>query len=508
MNLWRTFKTALRSVKAWYEAGFPLLTGDRSYVPSLVQDMRYDAPSFTRREMIRKTRYFEQNNGIAQRLGHVYQQYTVGANGLHLQPNSSDKEWNKRAKAAFLEWCGECDYMGVLSLSAMQNVGSLRQFFDGEIFFNKTFLPTKRGSRPRLQMIESHRVETPPEKWADEGTTVCDGVSVDEEGRKLRYWARDGFNFTRYVPVEAANMIHVGEASRVNEYRHITRLHSVLNDLHQLDDLQKLELSAAADAAEKSTFITSPAGEGDPNQLRARRYLEPQQPGETPQQYQERVDYFRKVMGGRTAYLKTGQEVKQFVPLRPSEATLNLWNFLTSKICWGVGMPKVVVFSEYLETMQGTVVRSDLEIANAFFRTRSRVWGDFLYQAWCFWGEWARYNDLRVVDAPADWQNVTVHPPRAVNVDQGRNSTALLQEIAAGCANWEMWFSPLGLDWREQFDKLKEQQDYAKEIGLIIILPGSNPSGNTGNSWPPADEEDPAAKPAKKPKEKPELATA
>src|SRR6266550_122033 len=55
---------------------------DRSWLPASVQDARFDFDSSTRLELIRRSRYWEANNAIVNRLCDVLEQYTVGTAGL------------------------------------------------------------------------------------------------------------------------------------------------------------------------------------------------------------------------------------------------------------------------------------------------------------------------------------------------------------------------------------------------------------------------------------------
>src|SRR5258708_4910213 len=80
---------AVRSVyhfcKNWYEGGWPMWTGGaESYLPSLVQDARWDQNYVTRREMLRRMRYWSQNSPLVEAILSVGERYTVGASGLHV----------------------------------------------------------------------------------------------------------------------------------------------------------------------------------------------------------------------------------------------------------------------------------------------------------------------------------------------------------------------------------------------------------------------------------------
>lgn len=76
----------------------------RSYLDTSYTSARFDVTASTRQQIVRKSRYFEQNNAVMNRLGDLFESYTVGSN-FSVQPASSDPAWNLRAKKAWDIWC-------------------------------------------------------------------------------------------------------------------------------------------------------------------------------------------------------------------------------------------------------------------------------------------------------------------------------------------------------------------------------------------------------------------
>jgi hypothetical protein len=169
--------------------------------------------------------------------------------------------------------------------------------------------------------------------------------------------------------------------------------------------------------------------------------------------------------------LKNNETLEQFRSERPSVATRDYWKYLTEKICIGTGMPYVVVFPE---SMQGTVYRGSLDAAASWFAARSQVMIEALRRIYEYYMRWAVFGgDPALRNKPGNWYAVSIRPPRTINVDVGRNSSAMLAELAAGATNYERIYAPLGLDWREEILKLKEQRDFIRqELGQDFILPG------------------------------------
>lgn len=446
----------VQKIKARYEAAQPSTW--RSHIPTGPQDARFNVTQSSRTIIAEKAKHFEDNNAIAQRIGSVFVDYTVGANGLILIPNSTDQTWNEAAKKYWNQWCVFPDVRSRQNFGTLQGLIAWRWLFDGEIFLLKTRGKSADGRTfPRLQLIEYYLVQTPPDRSRDEGKTIVDGVEIDAAGRPTGYWVKETSSSNTFRFVAAEDIIHVFEPSRPGQYRGMSFFHAAINYLHRLDDLQELEFRAADDAAEKSTFVKTNSGEIPPALVRAGadNFHEEATTPQTTINVEERSAQLQEAIGGRMQALKTGEDVVQFQPTRPTEATRALWSYLTSCVCSAVGIPKVICFSEWLDKMQGTVVRGDYDIADKFFKARSAVLSSAFREVYIYVIGWGIRSELDLADRPGDgsWVNVTIRPPKSVNVDVGRNSSAMLAELAAGATNFDLIYGPLGLDAREELSK-------------------------------------------------------
>ncbi len=116
--------------------------------------------------------------------------------------------------------------------------------------------------------------------------------------------------------------------------------------------------------------------------------------------------------------------------------------------------------------MQGTVTRADLDVANAFFRARSAVIACAMRQLYLWCMEYAVKYDRALDGTPKDgsWNKAIVRPPRAVNVDVGRNSAAILAELEAGTRTFQDIYAENGEDWRQQLRQKAEERAYIHEL--------------------------------------------
>ena len=136
MNIFRKIARFAKGMWNWLEAGLPFLTGSQGWIPSIVQDARWDLNFVTRRELLRKARYFAQNSPFIKRILEIDRIYTLGANGLHLSPQSSNAEWNEQAKMVFEEWAMTAGLQGE-DLVTLMDIGHQCERTDGEIFILK-----------------------------------------------------------------------------------------------------------------------------------------------------------------------------------------------------------------------------------------------------------------------------------------------------------------------------------------------------------------------------------
>lgn len=443
MSLWSRIKSA--ALVAWYGAyEAAKRTADRTYIPPWVLEPHMDFDAATRLDLIAKCQHFERNDGVFNKLCDVFEQYTVGPNGLQFIPATSDEDFNQAASDSWNEFCGVCDLVSLQGMGTLQSQVARRWFTDGQIFILPTYgsesgHPNNKGPRPRIQLIESHRIQSPPSA----SDNVRDGILVDKNGRPLVIYVRDGESYT---PRLASEMIQVFEPHRPGALHGLPFATPVINDIIDLRNLQYLEMLAAKDAAEKSTVIETENGELNPAVLRRQRLSDSTIDSQGTEVATTNISSYREVLGARTIALKKGEKVTQFVSQRPSVATKEYWEYLTSRICAGCGPSKQLIFPW---SMQGTVVRADLDAAAAYFKSRSSVLATAFRRVYNFYMDWAVKNDPRLKNAPKDYRAANVRFPRAVNVDVGRNSVALIAEYEACIRNLEMLCGELGEDWRK-----------------------------------------------------------
>lgn len=470
-----------------YEAAsVPYLT--RSWLYEGIQDARFDMDPYTRLELLRASRYFEKNSWVAERLAGVFCQYTFGPNGLTAIPSSSEESYNEPASHWWRGWSQFPNFENSIPLAVEQSVWGRRWFFDGEVYVYKGYSPDTK--RPRIKTIEAHRITNPGTDLADNGNQIIDGHEVDDStGRTVAYYVGEleqggmvgayaGSYMTsglvagpylnpqisksvNYRRIPADRIIHLFEPSRSGQRRGISRLAAVLRTVHDLHDLQRLEMMAAKDAAETSYWVTNQSGTANTRGMRATRLAIQSQDQAGNTVTKPGAQYSELTQGGAIRYLKIGEDIKQLASGRPSVTMQWYWDYLVRSICAGTGISALLVMPW---SLQGTVTRADLDIMNSFFRARSSVAAAIIRELYVWVMGWAVKFDRALDGAPKDWFEVTVRPPRAVNVDVGRNSQAVIAEYEEGFRSLADIVGEMGHDWRHVLEQKAKEWSFMEQL--------------------------------------------
>lgn len=418
----------------------------RSYIPAFVQDARYDASPMSRWEMTRKMRYFDRNVWLVNSVKKEHIKWTVGPNGLQIKASSSEPVWNAKIDEAYANWCESPCLDSTISMSQVHKQIAGSDNLEGGIFILKTYLRELDISKPAIQLIESHRCSSPGTAYSDGyNETLIDGVQLakDSSGRitkPIGYHFLNNVQANQWVFRSVQDVIHVFDPERAGTFREITPWASVMNSLHDLDDLEQLEMEKAKQNSEFSNIITNQAGELNADAWRASRWnsgIATTNSDPKSDDQDRRISIYKKILGSRTIALKTGEKLEQFGSESPSASTQWYWQYKIGQICKVGGVPLILIFPELCTGIQGTVVRGIYDNAHETFRSKFFLYAVAAIKMWRFFVNWARYNLPEVVDAPSDWAKCHVIPPRAVNVDVGYTSAATLAELAAGVTNYD-----------------------------------------------------------------------
>ena len=186
----------------------------------------------------------------------------INRNILGMTPEQA-KEWQRRTEAEFALWANHkqsCDAIGVNNFAGLQQLALQSWLMSGDVFpLIKRYKATPICPYTlRLHLIEADRVATPVENApfvsphntegkTKEGNRIYDGVEIDSEGMIVAYHIRNTYPYqltaekTEWIRVPAygektglPNILHIMDSERPDQYRGVTYLAPVIEELLQL----------------------------------------------------------------------------------------------------------------------------------------------------------------------------------------------------------------------------------------------------------------------------------
>lgn len=220
---------------------------------------------------------------------------TIGL-GLKLNPrpdkeilgltSEQAKEWQKRVKAEFNLWASKkrnCDSTGMNDFYEMQQLCFYSWLSSGDVLVLRKVKEVKNCPYSlKLHVIEADRCSTPGEDLgynlsftegkAGNGNRIYDGVEVDSDGAVVAYHIRNTYPYqmtveeTDWQRVEAygsetglPNVLHIMNSERPDQYRGVTYLAPVIEQILQLRRYTESELMAALVESFFTAFIKTEA---------------------------------------------------------------------------------------------------------------------------------------------------------------------------------------------------------------------------------------------------------
>ena len=500
-----TARKVYHGVKNWYEGGWPLWTGGaESYLPSLVQDARWDQNYVTRREMLRRMRYWSQNSPLVEAILSVGERYTVGASGLHVSfypsedlSEDADHSWFERADTVVSEWFRNCGWNGE-TMEQLLKIGYRDQKVDGEVFYLKVQkqMPLTIQNRvlnvpkPCIQIVEAHRCESPWNRFEQEDQTLIDGVQYEKtelQGhrmlRRIGFWMRSGAtsfeqnDSWQLVPVEACWQLR--NIHRADQPRSVSDFYAAEVMINKHEDTLEIEMKAHSSQSVRAVGIETASGQAASpldkklERINMARGLSPS--ATCGDDFEKRAEVYRKETGAYIYGMKLGEKIHFDNPTRPSDSTLNLLEYQVNAITAACHAPRCLVFEKISGSSaraQGTEVRAQLDNADAYYKSEFQKWKRFVSESVTWYMEWAIKNDPRVADPPANWRDcIHIQQPEACNVDVGHNTQANLMSLAAGAMDYDMILGPQGLSFVTVAKKLSRQQKLLEKMGVKVTLP-------------------------------------
>lgn len=406
------------TIKALFEA--VRWSPNRAALPAHVNDCAVDHSDSVRRILIGKSRYLYDNSPIIHGLVERLVTYIVG-NGLTPSPASADADFNETASASWAGWCKYCDISSRANFPTLQRAIVRAMIVDGEIFVN---LVRSENNRPRVQLIEAHRVKR---------------INTDTLGRPTGY-VLPGKDDQHDGPTLAAEfVVHFFRPERAGQTRGIPLLASAINTAQDVHEILAFEKAAVKEQSTRRGVVTTKTGDAPVPVIGRSQRSQSATTGKPD-------TFYREQLGGETLVLQNGETYEEHVSQRPSASWQGFVDFLSNTVCFPTGLPPSVFLQM---KVGGADTRRDLAAAQRVVS----CWQQDIEAGLQLIFEYVIEADART-QLPTDWRTVSWQYPRAITVDAGRQSQADREDVRTGAMTLAEYCGQYGTSEREHVAQL------------------------------------------------------
>lgn len=428
--------------------------------------------------------------------------------------------WQRNTEREFNLWASKknaCDALGINDFYAIQQLVLSSWLCSGDCF-----VLIKQGNTTplmpyslRLHVIEADRIATPYANatWAtscftttgktDSGNPIYDGVEVDAEGKIVAYHVRShhpwelGAIKTDWVRIPAygeltgnPNILHIMSSERPEQYRGVSYLAPVIEQLLQIRRYTESELTAALIESFFTAFIKTKDNASE-------NPLGNVVPGDAPRIRSDPTDL--QLGAGLINVLEDGEDVAFADPKRPASGFSAFLESLAQQVGASLGLSSEVLLKKFNSSYSAS--RAALLEAWKEFRMR-REWfvSDFCRPAYELWlsESVARGRikapgfftspELRAAYLGSEW----IGPPPG-QLDPVKEVNAEILACQYGMSTFEQSTVRLnGGNWRQNIEqRIRENQklteakaiygDSGQADGNANAPPGNDDEQNGGN---------------------------
>ncbi|MCL1867255.1 MAG: phage portal protein [Oscillospiraceae bacterium] len=197
------------------------------------------------------------------------------------------EKWQRKTEDEFALWAEKksaCDATGVNDFYSMQQLALMSWLVSGDVFvLLKQYEPTRFSPYSlRLHIIEADRIATPnnngiispfaTSEKSENGNRIFDGVEIDKNGMIQAYYIRNNHPYeictekTEWTRVKAygdetglPNILQVMESERPEQYRGVSYLAQIIENVLQLRRYTESEQMAVLVQSNNAGFISTDA---------------------------------------------------------------------------------------------------------------------------------------------------------------------------------------------------------------------------------------------------------
>ena len=395
-----------------------------------------------------RARDLAKNDDYAKRYLTLLTSNVVGHAGISLQNKAKDangkldKMANDMIESAFKRWCkkGNCDVTGRYSMRDMLKQIVRQESIDGEIFVRKV-----RGYdnefKFALQLISADKVDSDFNEKFKDGTVAVMGVHLSVWGKPIGYFFKTekGHDY-----MSASDIIHIYEPLFDDAVRGISRFHTVLLRLYNLQQYEESELVASRIAAAKMGFYTRTADSGE--------YIE---------ERDDEGNFVQEVSPGVFEVLPAGYDFKPFDVNHPTTAYESFVKGTLRGIASGLGISYFSLANDLTETNYSSARVGVLEDRSYYRDLQQFIIESFcqpVFEAWLL-------NCLveGIIPLPVTkfdkFNAATWHPRGFAWVDPLKDVTANIKAIEAKLKSRTRVIAEEGIDIEELADEIAKENE-------------------------------------------------
>jgi hypothetical protein len=438
----------------------------RGYIYWPTLDTKREIDTYSRTELLRKSRWLRANFGLATRicsgLADLIGYLTpVSMSGDPKWDELADDHWEDRAHSAEV-----IDAAGQFDIRRMQIELNKAAFGDGDIL---PVLIRNESDGIMLSNYEAHQLASPEGSGADR--SWIDGVKINKFRRHVAYGLRDDQN--KVTTISANDCLYYSHPDANGRIRPPTILAHAINHMIDISEILadvKLTIKVAAQMGlYLKNDADNPSGNDGPRSMASVIRNEQIVPGdgtaENPKVEYKIEDIYR-AQGGMVN-LPKGTSVGTVQDARPHPNQVALLEYLIRDICWGVGVaPDILWDIAKLGGANSRIANADLDRWIASRLLRLKAWLKRFRAIWIS-------NEIKAGRLPEPsgsgkfWQ-ATFIPQASLTADKGRVGNLNISLVQNQLRSLQTHYAEEGLHWLKELRQISREKETMRDLKLII----------------------------------------
>lgn len=439
----------------------------RGYIYWPTLDTKRELNTYSRTELLRKSRWLRANFGLATRI----------CSGLadligYLTPvsMSGDEDWDSLCDDHWEDRAGEAsviDAAGQFGIRSMQIELNKAAFGDGDL------LPVLiKGSTDGVMIAnyEAHQICNPQGIAGDK--SWIDGVKINKFRRHVAYGLRDDDGTVKNI--SASDALYYSHPDSMGRIRPPTILSHAVNHMQDISEILadvKLTIKVAAQMGlYLENSVENPGGHDGPRALQTMLRDETITPAaeenaQAPDLTAKVEDLYRSA--GGMVNLPKGTKVGVVHDARPHPNQVALIEYLIRDICFGVGVaPDILWNISQLGGANSRIANADLDRWISCRLLRLRSWLKRFRAIWIS-------NEIDAGRLPepagsAQFWRAGFLPQASLTADKGKVGKLNIELVKNNLRSLQTHYSEEGLFWLRELRQIAKEKKEMKSLGIVL----------------------------------------